>query len=312
MSPSSEVSQLPACATSQRARKIRLNPVDGLYHAVARVEELFGDIPAIHVAGAETFATGEEGSQRGRRVANAAVVAGPVHLAAVVVIPELPGGFRIAADAESQLQERRLRYCQRGQVDDAATEFTGEVRRERLLHQRRGNDVRGKQIERHSATQWLGTRQRQSIQQCLRVAVAETAYIDETAAGHAQASHSGERAGDVAITSTLQVFRRQNRNHFGGSALHVAVTAGRDHDAGQFDVHGLFHVELDAAVVRSGFRRFRRPDQRVGASQGGCEQQHAAGKWLGHVRSPDACVSVQRRQRRAGHAGGVRAEAGGG
>ena len=181
------VTDRPGVAGAHVCRPVEGHAVDPLHQRVLRRDQSLGDLAGIHVAGAHGLAAGEEARERGRQVAQARVVARPVVLAAVVVVAEIARGLGVAAHADARREERRLRRRQRGQIDHAATEFAGEARRIGLLHQRRCNDIGREQVERDRAAHRLRTRQRRAVEQRQRVAVAETANVDESVADHAQA-----------------------------------------------------------------------------------------------------------------------------
>src|SRR3546814_15752467 len=81
-------------------------------------------------------ACGGRGKRR-RNVARAVVESGPVTGAAIIGIAELVRRLAIPADAARQRHKRFARARRGGQVDDAAAEFAGKIRRIAFLNEGR-------------------------------------------------------------------------------------------------------------------------------------------------------------------------------
>src|SRR3546814_1170518 len=80
----------------------------------------------------------------------------------------------IPADAARQRHKRFARARLGGQVDDAAAEFAGKIRRIAFLNEGRIDDVGRKDVERDDALQRLGAGQRRAVEQRERIAVARS------------------------------------------------------------------------------------------------------------------------------------------
>ena len=173
-------------------------------------------------------------------------------------VPEVSGRLSVAAQPEAELEERLAWHSQRREIDQTTAKLAREVRRVALLDDRRRDDIGREQIERHGAAQRLRTRQRQTVQEGLRVTVAETADIDEAVAADAEARHAAQSACDVALTRPGDVRGRQDREDLVSSLLDVAVTTADDDDlTDRIDIHDLlclFHLCLCSRGGRGGRR----------------------------------------------------------
>src|SRR3546814_9359371 len=78
-------------------------------------------------------------------------------------IAELVRRLAVPADAAREGQEGFARGRLGRQVDDAAAEFAGEIDRIAFLHQRRIDDVGGKDVERHDALERFGAWQPRTV-----------------------------------------------------------------------------------------------------------------------------------------------------
>src|SRR3546814_18135635 len=115
-------------------------------------------------------------------------------------------------------QEGLARACLGRQIDDAAAEFAGEIRRIAFLDERRIDDVRGEDVERDDALQRFGAGQRRAIEQRERITVAEAADADEADADDAEAGHALETARAIALLVAPTVGRRAQPPKDGDSA----------------------------------------------------------------------------------------------
>ena len=177
-------------------------------------------------------------------------------------VSEVSGRLSVAAQPEAELEERLAWHSQRREIDQTTAKLAREVRRVALLDNRRRDDIGREQIERHGAAQWLRTRQRQTVQEGLRVTVAETADIDEAVAADAEARYAAQSACDVALTRPGDVGGRQHREDLVSSLLDVAVTTTDDDDlTDRIDIHDLrclFHLCLCSRGGRGGRRLLSR------------------------------------------------------
>src|SRR3546814_4023546 len=146
-----------------------------------RISDWSSDVCSSDLAGAEIRALEDRsaaGGGRGeqfRNVAGAVIEAGPVGIAAIIGIAELVRRLAVPADAAREGQEGLARACLGRQIDDAAAEFAGEIRRIAFLDERRIDDVRGEDVERDDALQRFGAGQRRAVEQRERITVAEAA-----------------------------------------------------------------------------------------------------------------------------------------
>lgn len=192
--------------------------------------QLAGNRRRIDRARTDPRAAAKEGLQRRGQVALAIVETGPVAAAAVIGIAKMAGRFGIARHAEADRQERIARNRLGGEIDHAAAEFAGIVRRIAFLHQRRGNSAAGEQIERNHPLERFGAfGQRRPVEQRQRITVAKPTDIDIAAADHAEAGNPAQSASDVAFTGAGDLGARQHRDNLRGGTLDVAdAIAGND------------------------------------------------------------------------------------
>src|SRR3546814_10397017 len=115
-------------------------------------------------------------------MAGVVIEAVPVGSAAIIGIAELVRRLAVPADAAREGQEGLARACLGRQIDYAAAEFAGEIRRIAFLDERRIDDVRGEDVEREDALQRVGAGPRRAVEQRERIQVAEATDEEEAAA----------------------------------------------------------------------------------------------------------------------------------
>src|SRR3546814_12891577 len=108
-------------------------------------------------------------------------------------------------------QEGLARACLGRQIDDAAAEFAGEIRRIAFLDERRIDDVRGEDVERDDALQRFGAGPPRAVVQSERITVPAPADVVVSAADAAKDGHALERARDTAHHRVRHDGRRQSR-----------------------------------------------------------------------------------------------------
>jgi len=130
------VAELARGAAGRRERHVDRQLVVELDETRAGVHELLDELTGVDGARTQARTTREVRRDGRRHIAYAAVAARPVVLAAVMGVSELTGGLGVAADADTELEERLPRHRQRREVDESAAELAREVGRVALLHHR--------------------------------------------------------------------------------------------------------------------------------------------------------------------------------
>ena len=176
------------------------------------------------------LAAGKSSFQQRRNIAGAVVEPRPVGVAAIIGIAELVRRLAVPADAAAEGQERFARGRFGREVDHAAAEFAGEVRRIAFLDQRRVDHVRREDIERNDALQRLGAGQRRTVEQRERITVAKAADINKAAADDRQTGDALQRPRNIAFAGARDVGRRQDRDDLGGRADDIGGIAAGDDD----------------------------------------------------------------------------------
>ena len=254
-------------ATAQTGAPDRRDIEIALQQRCFCVDQAGADILQIFIgeggAALNTRTAVERGLQDIGDVACAIVKTGPVGRAAIIGIAKLAGGFRVDADAQTGGQEILFRQGCGGKVDDAAAKFSGIVDRIAFLHRCAGQNARREQVQRNDALERLGRGQGRAVQQGLRIAIAQTADIDEAAIVDRQAGHALQRAGDIAVALAGNIFGGQHGNDGRGAARLVGNETALDDNlvpqtacAGCTDIGAIpvipVHGLIDGAVLIRG------------------------------------------------------------
>ena len=230
-------------------------------------------------------------SQSRGDIARAIVKSGPVAPATIMCISKLSGRFAVHSDTHSKLEIAVIRDCGGGQIDQTSTEFAGIVDGIAFLHGCASEHRRGKNIEGNDALERFGRRKGGAIEQSLRITVAKAAHIDKTAIIHGQTGYTLKGTGDVAVTRSGNIFRRENGDHTRRIADGIGNIASTNDDlaaeiaAGGRDVNVVFRRRWFGRISVSGRRWFGRNGLRKcwkRAECGGKEQKAGERGGSGH------------------------------
>ena len=232
------------------------------------------------------LAAGKERIERRGVVARTVVETRPVCFGPVIAVARLKRRRGVAAEAAADGYEALVRHRARGEVDHTAAEFAGIVCRIGLLHQRRCQHVGREDVERDDAAERLGARQRQAVEHRQRIAIAETADVDEAGPLDRQTGHAAKCAGDVALTGARDLLGGEHRKNLSGIARGVAADPAGDHDlaAGNGDfrfVDGFLAGDrrrvltglLLVGILIGGFRNLRSYFAGSALSKGGARER---------------------------------------
>ena len=191
----------PAAEQAGVALVRRMVLVDRIPHVVERAAEpldlalqeadlVVGEPPA-----ADDLAVRDDARQRPRTV----VEPGPFAPAARIGEPARAGRDAVPAAAGADLPGRLHGQLERDDLDQAARELRGLVRRVGLAHLDAVDQRGRKEVERHDPPVGLGRRQHGAVQRGVAVALAQAADEDRSAADHRDAGDALHRIGGVRV-----------------------------------------------------------------------------------------------------------------